>query len=274
MNTGTPIREKRSAMTCSVTVFPVPVAPVMRPWRLASAGSRQSSVSLFFAMGSGSGMKSLVVVGDRQFSRRRARGGSAGAARSRHSSDPPRLSVGPELLEHDVHFGVGQRRRRSDGQRAPVDLGQRFDLDRERERSGQRSADGDHSMVGEQARAPSLERGERVVGQLLRAERRVRRAPYVAASGHRDHVVEGRDAARMARERGGERRVRVHHGMHVRPGAIDVAVKAPLRRRQPRAPGGALQRHRHDVLRRGVLVGEPGRRHEKAVAAPRRRAAR
>ena len=51
MNTGTPIREKRSAITCSVTVFPVPVAPVMRPWRLASAGSRQSSVSLILRNG-------------------------------------------------------------------------------------------------------------------------------------------------------------------------------------------------------------------------------
>ena len=33
--TGTPAREKPSAMTCSVTVLPVPVAPVIRPWRLA-----------------------------------------------------------------------------------------------------------------------------------------------------------------------------------------------------------------------------------------------
>ena len=35
-NTGTPAREKPSASTCSVTVLPVPVAPVTRPWRLAS----------------------------------------------------------------------------------------------------------------------------------------------------------------------------------------------------------------------------------------------
>ena len=31
MKTGTPIDEKRSAITCSVTVLPVPVAPVIRP---------------------------------------------------------------------------------------------------------------------------------------------------------------------------------------------------------------------------------------------------
>ena len=35
-NTGTPAAEKPSARTCSVTVLPVPVAPVTRPWRLAS----------------------------------------------------------------------------------------------------------------------------------------------------------------------------------------------------------------------------------------------
>ena len=34
-NTGTPAREKPSASTCRVTVLPVPVAPVTRPWRLA-----------------------------------------------------------------------------------------------------------------------------------------------------------------------------------------------------------------------------------------------
>ena len=34
--TGTPMRENCSAMTCSVIVLPVPVAPVMQPWRLAS----------------------------------------------------------------------------------------------------------------------------------------------------------------------------------------------------------------------------------------------
>src|SRR6185312_11137819 len=36
-NTGTPARAKPSAMTCSDTVLPVPVAPVTSPCRLASA---------------------------------------------------------------------------------------------------------------------------------------------------------------------------------------------------------------------------------------------
>ena len=41
--TGTPIREKCSASTCSVTVLPVPVAPVIRPCRFASAGRNSTS---------------------------------------------------------------------------------------------------------------------------------------------------------------------------------------------------------------------------------------
>ena len=45
MKTGTPMRDKFSASVCSVTVLPVPVAPVIRPWRLASAGSRKHSMS-------------------------------------------------------------------------------------------------------------------------------------------------------------------------------------------------------------------------------------
>ena len=35
-NTGTPVAEKPSARICSDTVLPVPVAPAIRPWRLAS----------------------------------------------------------------------------------------------------------------------------------------------------------------------------------------------------------------------------------------------
>ena len=45
-NTGTPASEKPSASTCSVTVLPVPVAPVTRPWRLASLSSRYSGSTL------------------------------------------------------------------------------------------------------------------------------------------------------------------------------------------------------------------------------------
>ena len=73
----------------------------------------------------------------------------------------------------------------------------------------------DHAVVGEQARVAARKRGERVVGQRLRAERRVRRAPDVAAARDRDHVVERGNAAMQAGERRGERRVRVHDRMRV-----------------------------------------------------------
>ncbi len=52
MNTGTPIELKASAMVCNVTVLPVPVAPVISPWRFASAGSSTSSCE-DFAIGRG-----------------------------------------------------------------------------------------------------------------------------------------------------------------------------------------------------------------------------
>ncbi len=45
-NTETPAWEKPSASTCSVTVLPVPVAPVTRPCRLASASVSNSGLSL------------------------------------------------------------------------------------------------------------------------------------------------------------------------------------------------------------------------------------
>src|SRR4051812_48241103 len=62
MNTGTPIREKFSAMTCRVTVLPVPVAPVMQPCRLAMAGSKASSLAPDFAMISGSAISPVSLV--------------------------------------------------------------------------------------------------------------------------------------------------------------------------------------------------------------------
>ena len=45
-NTGTPAREKPSAIVCKVTVLPVPVAPVTRPWRLPKARVSISGLSL------------------------------------------------------------------------------------------------------------------------------------------------------------------------------------------------------------------------------------
>jgi hypothetical protein len=63
MKTGTPMREKPSAKVCSVTVLPVPVAPVMRPWRFASSGSSKQVVAAFLAIRSGSAMVVPVEFG-------------------------------------------------------------------------------------------------------------------------------------------------------------------------------------------------------------------
>ena len=41
MNTATPRALKFSASVCSVTVFPVPVAPAIKPWRFAILGSKK-----------------------------------------------------------------------------------------------------------------------------------------------------------------------------------------------------------------------------------------
>ena len=50
IKTGTPRLEKPSAMVCNVTVLPVPVAPVIKPWRLALSPNMWHSVWLFLAI--------------------------------------------------------------------------------------------------------------------------------------------------------------------------------------------------------------------------------
>ena len=59
MNTGTPILLKFSAIACSVIVLPVPVAPVISPWRLASAGSTKAWFVPCWAIRRGSAMSLL-----------------------------------------------------------------------------------------------------------------------------------------------------------------------------------------------------------------------
>ena len=44
-NTGTPIVDSCSAISCSVFVLPVPVAPAMRPWRLTIAAGIWTTAS-------------------------------------------------------------------------------------------------------------------------------------------------------------------------------------------------------------------------------------
>ena len=53
IKTGTPILENDSASFCRVTVFPVPVAPVISPWRFAIPGNRNNALSSVRAISSG-----------------------------------------------------------------------------------------------------------------------------------------------------------------------------------------------------------------------------
>jgi len=57
MKTGTPIWLKDSASFCRLIVLPVPVAPVIKPCRFASAGSSWHSVSPWRASRIGSAMR-------------------------------------------------------------------------------------------------------------------------------------------------------------------------------------------------------------------------
>src|SRR4029079_19417944 len=62
MNDGTPSFEKRSARTWSVTVLPVPVAPVINPWRLAIPGRiMMSTPAVVRATANGSAMGDIMA---------------------------------------------------------------------------------------------------------------------------------------------------------------------------------------------------------------------
>jgi hypothetical protein len=58
IKTGTPIELKFSARTRNVVVFPVPVAPAIRPWRFAIPGSIET-VCTPFAKGTGSAVSGI-----------------------------------------------------------------------------------------------------------------------------------------------------------------------------------------------------------------------
>ncbi len=83
-NTGTPMRLKASAITCSVTVLPVPVAPATRPWRFAICGSRTCG-SLLCAMSRGSAITCLSGTKHRRLRHPSRRMGCL------NSNTPPRV---------------------------------------------------------------------------------------------------------------------------------------------------------------------------------------
>ena len=84
-NTGTPCAEKPSASTWSETVLPVPVAPAIRPWRLARAEIEQLwRVSLADQHGVGPGCPIVLPVTLRRRVRRPlAQASTVSAARTK-----------------------------------------------------------------------------------------------------------------------------------------------------------------------------------------------
>ncbi|MPM99600.1 hypothetical protein SDC9_146792 [bioreactor metagenome] len=78
--------------------------------------------------------------------------------------------------------------------------------------------------------------------------------------------MEGRNVAAQAGQADGERRVGVEHGADFRAGGVEIAVKAPFRRRLAHADVRTVERHERDVIRRQRRVGHAGRRDQKAVA--------
>ena len=102
-NTGTPARANPSAITCSETVFPVPVAPVTRPWRLASASVSQAGCSPLPMKIFSSVSASLVVGGRHCIASSRASGcRSPDAAHHTASCKPIETGQRPEAVSKPI----------------------------------------------------------------------------------------------------------------------------------------------------------------------------
>ena len=93
-NTGTPARAKPSAITCNDTVLPVPVAPVTRPCRLASASDNQAGCSPFPIKIFSIGIGHLVIGGRHHIASSRASGEFGCQAHHHIASCPSIETVG------------------------------------------------------------------------------------------------------------------------------------------------------------------------------------
>jgi hypothetical protein len=102
---------------------------------------------------------------------------------------------------------------------APVLLAQRFQFHRQRQGVIAVTAEHHHAVMRHQASAAPIQGGDDGVGQRLAAEGGVGGAAHVAAAEARHHVMKGRDALALAGQRGGERRMGVHHGAGLRRAA-------------------------------------------------------
>ena len=88
-------------------------------------------------------------------------------------------------------------------------------------------------MISHQARAAIAQSLDDIVGQLLRAIRRVGRAPDDIATGFADHVVKWREVFAQTRQGSGVGGMHVHDGLGRGDSCVEVAVNSPLGGRDP-----------------------------------------
>ena len=148
------------------------------------------------------------------------------------------LPAHPEERHFSSDSLVRQGHGRAQGLRRGVDvrdvLGKLADVQRLREAAPH----ADESVVPDERGVPLAQRGDDRVAELLRCRERVL-GHLDAVPQHDDHLVdEGRK--RLARDckRARVHRMRVHHGAHIRPGAVDRHVHEHLGRRQTVALNG------------------------------------
>jgi hypothetical protein len=137
---------------------------------------------------------------------------------------------------------------------------QRFDLDRKPHRLRQRRTDGDHAVMFQEAGEPAFERGDGMIGELLRAERRIGRAADGVTAGTGDHVVYRRNFQAHDGENRRIGRMGMNHRVHVRPCLQNVEVESPLARRALRRIETAVEPHIGDLLGLHRLIGHARRR--------------
>ena len=186
-----------------------------------------------------------------------------------------RLAVVGELREHRVHL-VRRKQRGS-----PICSARQYisaSVSTSTASASAASSDGrSRSCRGcdsRHARRPSSAR-DRMVGQRLRAERRVGRAADVVAARDGDHVVERGNAAVEARERRCERRMRMHDRLRVVARRVDVAMKSPFRSTAAARRCACVRRCATATISSALIsrVGHPARRDQKPVEVPSRQRA-
>lgn len=119
-------------------------------------------------------------------------------------------------------------------------------------------------MLSEQASEATLQRGQGVIGQGLRAESGILRAADRCSTGYAGHVMKARNGPVVTGQRGRIDGMAVKDHIYIRAFAQYVAMKSPLRR-WAQTDIGAVKIHFHQVFRLHRLVGQGGWRDKKTA---------